>query len=448
MRRPLLGTALVLAVLAVPMLAAAQDTSAPPIEIVKVEGTIDAPLLRFLDERIDQAVSEGAVLVLQLDSPGTLDEDAVALCDRLVALPIPVIVWVGTVPAKASGAGLLLMYASSYASVAPLTQTGPLLPIDMLHPDDVPPDLDATIDGWLAARGRTVDRSHENEAMPAADALAFGSAESASPTVLELLNSLDGEEVPTADGPVVLQTRIATTDAEVQAGKGVSIRFTEPGPIERLLHAVASPSMVYFLLAFGLACLAFELTQPGFGFAGFAGVGLLALAGYGIWAAPPSWLGLALVLGGVGLLVADVRLRRLGVLSAAGVVLFGVGSFVLYAGVADPIRISPWLLGGVIVATILFYGFGLTVAVQSRNRITEAQQGLIGLVGEARGRLAPDGPVHVKGAMWRGRSTGDPIDRGARVRVRGVDGLVLRVEAEPEEDPEVLTEPGGAPAGL
>ena len=33
--------------------------------------------------------------------------------------------------------------------------------------------------------------------------------------------------------------------------------------------------------------------------------------------------------------------------------------------------------------------------------------------------------------MWRGRSTGDPIDRGARVRVRGVDGLVLRVEAEP-----------------
>ena len=49
--------------------------------------------------------------------------------------------------------------------------------------------------------------------------------------------------------------------------------------------------------------------------------------------------------GGVGLLVADVRLRRLGVLSAAGVVLFGVGSFVLYAGVADPIRISPWRPG-------------------------------------------------------------------------------------------------------
>src|SRR5262245_10629122 len=118
MRRPLLGTALVFAVMAIPMVAAGQGTSAPPIEIVKVEGTIDAPLLRFLDERIDEAVAEGAVLVLQLDSPGTLDEDAVALGDRLVALPIPVIVWVGTVPAKASGAGLMVLYASSYASGA------------------------------------------------------------------------------------------------------------------------------------------------------------------------------------------------------------------------------------------------------------------------------------------------------------------------------------------
>ena len=43
----------------------------------------------------------------------------------------------------------------------------------------------------------------------------------------------------------------------------------------------------------GLAALAFELTQPGFGFAGFAGVGMLALAIYGLWVVPFSWVGLA-----------------------------------------------------------------------------------------------------------------------------------------------------------
>jgi CBS domain-containing protein len=45
------------------------------------------------------------------------------------------------------------MYASSLAGVAPGSQTGPLEPIDLLHPEDVPPDLDQKIDGWLAARG-------------------------------------------------------------------------------------------------------------------------------------------------------------------------------------------------------------------------------------------------------------------------------------------------------
>jgi membrane protein implicated in regulation of membrane protease activity len=38
--------------------------------------------------------------------------------------------------------------------------------------------------------------------------------------------------------------------------------------------------------------------------------------------------------------------------------------------------------------------------------------------------------VFVKGALWRGRAVGEPIEAGTAVRVRGVDGLILRVEAE------------------
>lgn len=173
----------------------------------------------------------------------------------------------------------------------------------------------------------------------------------------------------------------------------------------------------------------------------------MALAVYGITVVPPSWIGLAVLLGGIGLLVLDVRLRRLGALSAVGLVLFLAGSLLVYGGVAGAIRISPWLIGGATVATVLFYGFGLTVAIQSRDRILSTQRGLIGLVGEARGRLAPDGPVFVKGALWRGRSLGEPITSGTRVRVRGVDGLILKVEAEPgASDDDVLDVPEPLPA--
>jgi membrane-bound serine protease (ClpP class) len=405
-----------------------------PIDVIKVEGALDAPLLDFLDERFEVAVADDAVVVLQLDSAGTLGEDAIALADRVADLPVPVITWVGTVPARASGAGLMLLYASSVAAVSPGSQTGPLDPVDLLDPDRAWPDLDASIDGWLAARGRDADRSREDEALTAQEALDAGIADVAAPSVPDLLSDLDGREVPVPGGTVVLDTKIAEIEADVEAGEGVTIRFNEIGPVRRIQHGVASPSMIYVLLLTGIACLAFELTQPGFGFAGFAGLFLLALGVYGITIVPPSWFGLALLVGGNLLLVLDVQLRRLGVLSIAGGVLFVAGSFLVYGGVADAIRISPWLIGLMVVGAALYYGFGLTVAIQSRDRIVSTQRGLIGLVGEARGRLAPDGPVYVKGAMWRGRSLGDPIAPGSKVRVRGVDGLVLKVEPEEPAD--------------
>jgi membrane-bound serine protease (ClpP class) len=196
--------------------------------------------------------------------------------------------------------------------------------------------------------------------------------------------------------------------------------------------------MVYFLLVLGLAAIAFEITQPGFGFAGFSGVGLCLLAVYGLTVAVPSWLGLGVLLLGIGLLVLDVRLRSLSWPTWLGVTAFGVGSVLAWRHVDDSIAISPWLIGGAVLASVLYYGFALTVALQSRDRIVGTQRGLVGLVGEARGRLAPDGPVFVKGALWRGRTDGDPIEAGTPIRVRGVEGLILRVAPElsrPVEDP-------------
>jgi len=410
---------------------AADPTS---VVVLRVEGAIDRTLTDYLDDRLVEAERDGSIVVLQLDTSGTLGQDGVALADRVAGLDVPVLAWVGPTPAKAAGAGLLLMAASSIAGVAPGSQTGPLEPIDLLHPEDVPADLGETVQGWLDRRGETASLERADEALPAADAIELGIASVAASSVTEFLAEVDGTTVTTPGGPVTLETRIATSESEAEAGT-VALRFDNLGPIQRVAHAIATPSMVYFLLVIGLAALAFEVTQPGFGFAGFAGAGMLALGAYGLVAVPPSIVGIALLLGGIAAMTLDVRLRKLGVLTAVGLAAFALGSVLAWSGVADAISISPWLIAGATVASLLYYGFALTVALQSRDRIVNTQQGLIGLVGEARGKLAPDGPVYVKGAMWRGRSQGDPIAPGARVRVRGVDGLVLRVEEEPGAEP-------------
>jgi membrane-bound serine protease (ClpP class) len=414
-----------------------------PVVVLRIEGAIDRPVVGYLDDRLTQAERDGAIVVLQLDTSGTLDQDGVALAQRIAALDVPVLAWVGPTPARASGAGMLLMYASSLAGVAPGSQTGPLQPLELLNPGDDPPDLEATIQGWLDDRGRDTRLERTDEALPAADAIELGIASVAAPTVTGFLDEVDGLTVQTPDGPVTLETHIATDEAEAEQGT-VALRFDNLGPIQRVAHAIATPSMVYVLLVLGLGALAFEITQPGFGFAGFAGVGLLALAGYGLWVAPPSLPGAVLLLGGIGLMVFDVHRRSLGWLTGVGLVAFAAGSVVAWSRVAGPIRISPWLIGGAVVASFLYYGFALTVAIQSRDRIVSTQKGLIGLTGEARGKLAPEGPVYVKGAMWRGRTGGDPIPPGAKVRVRGVDGLVLRVEEEPGSEAAESTSLGSA----
>jgi membrane-bound serine protease (ClpP class) len=409
--------------------AVAQGADAPGILVLKVQGAIDRPLFSYLNQRLDQAEAGGTTVVLQLDTSGTLNQDGVALAARVASMRVPVLAWVGPAPAKASGAGLLLMYASSLAGVSPGSQTGPLNPVDLAHPDRVYPGLNAMIQGWLTARGKDTQIDWADRPLDGYDAEAYGIAQVAATSLPDFLDVVDGKTVQAGEGAVTLRTHIALNDQQAP----VNIRFDNMGPVKRIEHGVASPSMIFFLLVIGLAALAFELTQPGFGFAGFSGVGMLALAAYGVWVVPPFWPGLLLLLGGVGLMAIDVRIRNLGVLTGVGLAAFGVGSYLAWHHMAAAIRISPWLLGGSIVASLLYYGFALTVALQARDRIVNTQQGLIGLVGQARGRLAPEGPVFVKGAMWRGRTTGEgAIDPGTPVRVRGVDGLVLRVEAEPD----------------
>jgi membrane-bound serine protease (ClpP class) len=423
-----------------PGAAAAQPTD-PTVVVIKVDGSIDRTLASYLRRSLAEAEEAGSTVVLQLDSAGTLDQDAVALAERIHEAAVPVVAWVGPAPAKAQGAGLLFLAAASLGAVAPGVGVGPLEPLDLAG-DDGPSAgrVRALATEWVEARGRPTPVELPDVLRPAQDAIDGNLAQVAAASITELLDELDGLTAATAEGEVTLRTRVARTEAE----DPVSVRFVDLGPIDRVLHAASSPTWIYVLLVLGIAALAFELTQPGFGFAGFGGVGMVGLSIYGLAVVPFSWLGLVLLLAGMASMTLDVWIRRLGLATAAGLAAFVAGSVLLFAGVADQIDVSPWLVGSFAVAALLYWGFGLTVAVQSRDRLASAQTGLVGLIGETRGELTPEGPVYVKGTLWRGRSADGSIPAGTRVRVRGVDGLILRVVPEPL--PEDDEEPG--PAGL
>jgi membrane-bound serine protease (ClpP class) len=210
----------------------------------------------------------------------------------------------------------------------------------------------------------------------------------------------------------------------------VDVRFHEIGPLRGVLHGISTPTAVYVLLLLGLWAFAFELTQPGFGVAGIAAALALSLAVYGLSVAPVHGVGIALLVAGTALMGLDVVIRRVQWLTLGGATLFAAGSLFASRGLVPAVRVPLWLIIAATAGSVLFFGFAMTVALRSRERIHTAQVGLVGLVGEARSDLNPEGGVLVKGSLWRARTMDGTIRKGSRIRVRAVEGLILRVEPE------------------
>jgi membrane-bound serine protease (ClpP class) len=270
-----------------------------------------------------------------------------------------------------------------------------------------------------------VRRAMSGPSLAAGPAVSAGAASLIASDPIDLLRKLDGRSLTTERGTVTLRTANGPNQR-------VEVRFHEIGLAPRVLHAVSTPTAVYVLLVLGLWLVAFELTQPGFGVAGIGGALALALAGYGLAVVPVGWPGLALIVAGIGLQGLDVLVRRLAWLTLAGTAAFAAGSVLAWRVVAPAVDLPVWLIVLLTIAGAVFFGFGMTVAIRSRESVRTAQVGLVGLVGEARGDLNPEGAVFVKGTLWRARSSNGPIPKGRRIRVRGIEGLILRVEEEPD----------------
>ncbi|HEY6678607.1 MAG TPA: hypothetical protein VI411_06855, partial [Actinomycetota bacterium] len=234
MRRPALPIALAVCVLALLWVgtASAQAPTTSKVLVVKVDGSIDRTVADYLTDSLTEGERTGAAVVIQLDSAGTLDQPAVDLAERLFRSRVPVIVWVGPAPAKAQGAALLFMYASSLAAVAPGVGVGPLQPVDLVDATNATLPNDAALErmasAWAETRGRPMP-AFPSSVVPAQEAIDGHVAQEVATSLPDLLSTIDGSTVQTAGGPVTLHTKIAQSPTQ----QPVEVRFTELGPFDR-----------------------------------------------------------------------------------------------------------------------------------------------------------------------------------------------------------------------
>jgi membrane-bound serine protease (ClpP class) len=182
----------------------------------------------------------------------------------------------------------------------------------------------------------------------------------------------------------------------------------------------------------GMLGLFFELANPGVILPGVIGGISLILAFFAFQSLPLNWAGLFLILFGIVLLLAEIKVVSHGVLTIGGVIAILLGSMMLVDTPEWPLRVSWKVILPVVAATAGIFVFAVSAGVKAqRRRPATGAEGILGSAGVVRAALAPEGQVLVQGELWRAvTADGVPVGEGERVRVVGIDGLTLRVTRE------------------
>ena len=213
---------------------------------------------------------------------------------------------------------------------------------------------------------------------------------------------------------------------------GAPVREMPMDARERVLNRITDPNIAYILMMIAIYGIIAELQNPGLIFPGTAGVTALLLALYSFAVLPINTVGVLLILLGVGLMIADIKVPSHGILTAAGAVAFGFGSFMLVRSPDPFLRVSLRLILATTVFTTLFFAFIVGAGLRAqRLRVATGIEGLLGEPVLAKTDLAPDGQVLAEGELWSAENVGEePIREGDQAVVVAVDGFVLKVRKE------------------
>lgn len=443
----LLGlTRLILAILSVFLVSSWNASAAPGIVVeLEIEGGIGVATADYISDGIEYAVESGAeLIIINIDTPGGLVKPMRSIVQDILASPVPVATYVTPPGARADSAGTYILLASHVAAMAPTTHLGAATPVPLVGGTEsnedseeegsagamdrkVTNDAIAYIRGLAERRDRNADWAEkavtEAATLTAAGALDQNVIEFVVADRRELLQVLDGYEVETTGGTRTL----ATADARVDA--------FEPNWRLKLLAVIANPEIVLILGLIGLYGLMYEGWNPGAIVPGVVGAICLLLAAYALQVIPVNYAGLALILVGIALMVAEVFAPSFGALGIGGIAAFVFGAIIMFDSDIPGFGISyAFVIGiAIVFAALVIWLLGYLMKLRRRGAVT-GEGSIVGGVATALADFTGSGKVWLEGEAWQARSD-VPIKKNQEVVVRTMDGLVLVVEPAGKPEP-------------
>ena len=418
--------------------------------VLDINGAIGPAIADYIVRNLQSArPGEVGIVILRMNTPGGLDSSTREINAAILASSVPVATYVAPNGARAASAGTYIAYASSIAAMAPGTNIGAATPIQLRGPSFLPgggpqqpqsndkgkenpaepPDAEsrkavndaaAYIRGLAELHGRNADWAVEAvrtaASLPASEALKLHVIDVIADDVPDLLRQIDGRSVWVAGKTERLMTA------------GLEVVTVPPDWRTELLAVITNPNVAFILMLLGIYGLLFEFLNPGAVAPGLIGGLSLLVALYALNLLPINYAGAALVLLGIGLMVAEAHIGSLGLIGIAGVVAFVIGAIMMFPSGAPGLTLSRPLLAGTAVASVAFFLLILGMLLRSRHRaVVAGAETLIGAEGEALFWQGTEGRVRVESEVWRARAARE-LQPGTRVKVIAREGLVVVVE--------------------
>jgi membrane-bound serine protease (ClpP class) len=411
---------------------ACQAQQNPEVVVIRLDDTIQPISADYMARGLDLATAQHASAVLiEIDTPGGLLDSMRQMVSRILASPVPVIVYVAPSGSRAGSAGFFLLEAADVAAMAPGSNAGAAHPVveggaklDDIMKQKVENDTAAFLRSYVARRGRNVaaaeDAVRASKSYSDQEALQLKLIDLVAPDDATLLNTVDGRTITRFDGSKLM---LHTRDARLVA--------VEPTLREKILDRLTDPNLAVLVLVIGALLIYVEFNTPGTIIPGTLGTILVLLAIFALNLLPVRYTSVMLLAAAFVLLILEAKFATHGVLAAAGILSLVIGALTLVDAPIPELRVHLATALSTGLAFGLITVFLLRLALKARrSKSRMGGDAMIGLIAVVTQPLAPSGQVMVNGELWQAESA-TPAAPGEHVRVRGLRDLTLLVEPVP-----------------
>jgi membrane-bound serine protease (ClpP class) len=420
-----------------PAPAVTSTNSLAKIYELKIDGEIEPILAEYIVHGIEQANRDHADLILiTINTPGGLDSSMREIIHAILTSHVPVINYVAPTGSRAASAGFFILLSADVAAMSPGTETGAASPIlaiggspvqidETLHKKIVN-DATAYLRSYASKRGRNPDLA----STAVTEAKAFSDKEALDGKLIELIVSSLEDLFAKLDGRTI--TRFDGTTTQL-ALSHPTVTLHEMTQREKFLSRIVQPDVFFILLIIGVLGLYTEFSHPGLFAPGVIGGIALVLALFAMHMLPVNFAGILLIVLALILFVLEAKFPTHGVLGVGGVVAMVMGAIFLIDSPFTGMGVRlPTALAVVIPFSIIVIILMRLVMKSRKWKVSTGVEELVGEFGEVTepvGTAGNFGMVFVHGELWRAATAnGQPIPKGARIRVAKVKGLTLEVE--------------------